>query len=425
MRMSDVELSRIYESWIDYPGYPLEPDFSFDEYALRLARARELMERENLDALVVTSSEIGRWFTGRLEPHEWHDLCPVRSAWYILTHESDYLYMTPTAGGEHFNTTRRCTWVTHIRGIVERTEWPRWEIWNIEQMPRVFDELGLSRGRLGFELGDCMTMGLSFLDFMRLRDLMHKAKLVDGSPIFRRLMSVHTPEEINRTRIACEAGVWIHDQVPQILRPGMTEREFANRLAEAFDKRYGGEAGYFYCKEGAWDVRNPRTGDSNFFHACLTDRVFKKGDLLCRAYSGVSYHGYGADVDRVWCIGEPSPAVRRWYRAAWECNRAMAEAIKPGNRCSDIYAACARVEEKHGLPKRLTGRVGHGLRNSGGLSVFPTNHTVLEPGMIISVEPMFGDEHGWFDLEDQYVVTEDGCEILHPPAPEDIPVIPT
>jgi len=51
------------------------------------------------------------------------------------------------------------------------------------------------------------------------------------------------------------------------------------------------------------------------------------------------------------------------------------------------------------------------------------NHTMLEPGMILSVEPMFGNAHGFYDLEDQYVVTERGAEYLHEPAPEELPVV--
>ena len=129
--------------------------------------------------------------------------------------------------------------------------------------------------------------------------------------------------------------------------------------------------------------------------------MFRSGDLLFRSNSGVSYRGYAADNDRMWHLGPPPDVVREWYRVTWECNRAMAEAIRPGNRCSDIYAACARVERRHGFPLREVGRIGHGLRNTGGLSVHPDNHTVLEPGMVISVEPMFVALHGFYDLEDQ------------------------
>ncbi len=414
-------LAHLHDSWIDYPGYPLERDLSREEYALRCRRARDLMVDADLDALVITSSGVGHWFTGLPEPHEWHDRCPARSTWYILTHSDDHLYMTPTSAGEHFNTTRRSTWVTHIRAIVERTSWPRHEIWAVEQMPDIFEDLGLRRGRLGFELGECMTLGISVNDYLQLHDLMSEAQFVDASAVIRRLMSVHTPEEIDRVRRACHAAVWIHNQVPGVVRPGMTERELLNQLTATFNSRFGVE--YSYRASGAWDVRNPGTGDSNMFHAAVTDRTFKRGDLIARGTSGAMYRGIEGDVDRVWYLGEPPAAVRASYQAAWECNRAMADAIRPGARCSDVYAAGVAVEERYDLPRRMTGRLGHGLRNTGGLSVHPDCETMLEPGMIISVEPMIANEYGWFDVEDQYLVTETGRELLHEAAPEILPVI--
>ena len=423
MKFDYAALSEAYTTWIDYPTYDLEHDFSQEEYELRLARARELMAREGLDALVITSSTIGGWFTSFIEPHEWHDRCQARSAWFILTPRDDYLYMTPTACGEHFNTTRRSTWVTHIRAIVERASWPRHEIWDITQMPWVFAELGLERGRLGFELGDCMTLGISFNDFGRLRQLMPQAQLVDGSTVIRRLMQIPTPEEVARVRKACQAGVWIHEQVPHILRPGMTEGKFRRKLGEAFFAQFG--EGYSYRSDGGWDIRNPQGGDSSFFHYVATGRKFREGDTICRGWSGAIYRGYMGDVDRVWHIGEPPEIVKKLYRVNWECVRAMEESIKPGNRLSDVYAACAQVEAKYGLPERPAGRAGHGLRNTGGLSVHPDNHTLLEPGMLFSCEPMFGNEWGFFDLEDQFLVTETGYDALHKRAPERIPVIKT
>lgn len=210
--------------------------------------------------------------------------------------------------------------------------------------------------------------------------------------------------------------------MPGLLRPGLTERELFARLADVFRRQFG--AGYDYRPEGGWDVRNSAAGDSSFYHQAVTDRAYKAGDTICHGTSGVSYRGYPGDVDRVWYVGDPPEIVRHWYRTAWECNRAMAEEIRPGALCSDLYAACARVEARNGLPERLVGRVGHGIRNTGCLSVHPDNHTALEPGMIISVEPMFGDAHGWYDLEDQYLVTETGREALHDLAPETMPVIP-
>jgi Xaa-Pro aminopeptidase len=415
-----AELHSMFDPPNDDSGYPLERDFSKEEYELRVQRAREGMLAHGLDALVITSSSVGQWFTSRLEPHCWHDQVQSRSAWYILTHSGDYLYMTPT-NNRHFNTTRRSIWVTEIRPIVERSAWPRTEIWDIEQMPRAFAELGLERGRLGFELGDNMTLGIGINDFLRFRELLPNAQLVDGGPVIRRLMSIHTPLEIERLRRACAAGMWIHNQVPNLLRAGLMEREFLARMSRAFHEQWG--EGYAYQPAGGWDVRNPETRDSNRYHAAITDRVFKPGDQLCRGTSGASYRGYGADIDRVWYLGRPPQVVLDWYRMTWECNRAMAEAIRPGARCSDVYAAFARVAAKYGVDQARSGRCGHGLRNTGGLSVHPDNHTVLEPGMLLSIEPMFGNDHGYYDLEDQYLVTATGRECLHEPAPEELPLI--
>ena len=55
-------LAKLHEHWIDVPGYPLEPDFPREEYALRIARARTRMHPVGLDALVVTSGAVGQWF---------------------------------------------------------------------------------------------------------------------------------------------------------------------------------------------------------------------------------------------------------------------------------------------------------------------------------------------------------------------------
>jgi Xaa-Pro aminopeptidase len=406
----------------DPTGYPLDRDFPREEYEFRIARARRWMAEAGLDALVVTSRGVGQWFTGRFEPHSWHDEVSARSAWFVLSQDVDCLVASPT-NNHHLDAIRRSVWVSDLRALVERRSNPGWELWDLAQIPEVFASLGLGGGRLGFELGECMTLGMSVDEFLRLRDTMTAARLVDGSAVIRRLMSVHTPLEIERLRTACAAGVWIHDRLAEVLRPGMTERELVGTLSRDLLARYPAVEGYAYAQGGAWDVRNARTGESNRYHTQVTDRPYRADDVICRGNSGVSYRGYGADVDRVWHVGAPTPEVLRWYRASWECNRAMAATIRPGARCADVFAAHLRTADAHGMPAYKVGRMGHGYRNTGGLSVHPDNHTLLEPGMVISVEPMLGGDHGYFDLEDQYLVTETGAECLHEPAPERLPVI--
>jgi Xaa-Pro aminopeptidase len=418
--MTYRELRLEHDPTVAYRHYPIEHDFPREEYEVRVERARRLMRADGIDALVITSSAIGQWFTGTLEPHSWHDKVSSRATLYILMPDADYLYITPT-NNHNFATSRRMTWVSEVREIVERTEWPRVEIWGLGQIAEIFGELGIDGARLGFELGDTMTLGLSFNDFCALRESLDRARIVDASSLLRRLMAVHTPLEVERVRLACEAGQWIHERVPEVLCPGMTERALLGELAGLFGRRF--TAGYGYRPDGGWDVRNKAADDYNLYHGVVTDRPYRLGDVVCRGTSGASFRGYPGDIDRVWYVGDPPDAVVEAYRKTWDCNMAMAAAIRPGATCSAVYAAGVAIERKFGDAPGRSGRRGHGLRNTGGLSVHPDNHTVLEPGMIISVEPMFGNDYGFFDLEDQYLVTDTGRTCLHDPAPERMPCI--
>ena len=143
------------------------------------------MAEAGLDALVITSSAVGQWFTSAAEPHEWHDQLPGPLAWYILTPMDDYLFMTPTTAGEHMNTTRRSTWVTHILPIVERAAVAARRAVGSGADAADLRATRSGAGRLGFELGDCMTLGVSVNDFLALRDLMPDAacrRLAGHSP---------------------------------------------------------------------------------------------------------------------------------------------------------------------------------------------------------------------------------------------------
>jgi Xaa-Pro aminopeptidase len=104
--------------------------------------------------------------------------------------------------------------------------------------------------------------------------------------------------------------------------------------------------------------------------------------------------------------------------------------IRPGRPVAEIAAACR--EGLAGLDLEVTahlsdlaGRVGHGL----GLDVTELPHvaefdsTVLEAGMVITVEPAIATRYGAFHVEENVLVTEDGFEILST-APWELATVP-
>ena len=417
-----TSLDRLFQEYVDAPSLELGHDFPKEEYDLRVQRARELMSKQGLDALVVCSSANGRYFTSGTVPHEWHDRITTRAEFYVLTLDDDYLFLSPTMGGEVLNTARKRTWVRNIGNVVERHEKKdRFEIWGVEWMVKAFRELKLEKARLGWELGDCQSLGVSYNDFLEFNRLMPEAKFIDASPMLRRLHQFQTPLQLERIRKACYGGALMHDQVVDIARVGMTEREFAREMSKRFEELKLGP-GYSWDGGGYSDARNPRRPEMDtMFKGVMTDRPFMEGDVFCKGSSGVSFMGQGADIDRTWHVGKkPASEVRKWYRVAYECLEAMAEALKPGATCSEVFAVENKVAKRNGLPERLVGRNGH-WSNQSGISIHPDCHLILEPGMVTSCEPTFVAKFGYFELEDIFLIIDDGCERLHKEAPEDIP----
>ena len=83
--------------------------------------------------------------------------------------------------------------------------------------------------------------------------------------------------------------------------------------------------------------------------------------------------------------------------------------------------------EDAGLALNAHSRVGHGI----GLditeppSINLTDPAIAQPGMALTMEPTSATEFGFFQLEENFVVTPDGYELLTEPAPEELPVVAT
>jgi len=94
--------------------------------------------------------------------------------------------------------------------------------------------------------------------------------------------------------------------------------------------------------------------------------------------------------------------------------RAIA-AIRPGVRAHDVDAEARSVIEQAGFGRFFDHGVGHGL----GMEIHESprlrkqSETILQPGMIVTVEPgIYLPDWGGIRIEDDVLVTSDGCEVL-------------
>ena len=135
-------------------------------------------------------------------------------------------------------------------------------------------------------------------------------------------------------------------------------------------------------------------------------------------FGGV-YDGYCVDLTRTVQLGPVSDAQARLYTAVLEAQAAAIGAVRPGVTASSIDAAARSVLARHGLGEAFGHGTGHGLglevheepRIARALPRLPD--ATLEPGMVFTIEPgAYVPGVGGVRLEDDVLVTEDGCEVL-------------
>ena len=260
---------------------------------------------------------------------------------------------------------------------------------------------GLFRGvrRIGYE------GSLSAARFKTLHDALPGSEWVDVRSQLLALRAVKSPAEQRAVRRA----VAYNDAVLQTwiphLEEGATEWEIRTRIRSLMDYVGQGEAfDTIVCvgRNGAECHHEP------------DETVYTKGKPLL-IDMGVKVDHYCSDMTRCLCRGKPPALFRELHRIVHEANRAAIAAVKPGMVCADIDAVARGVIEKAGYGKAFAHSLGHGV----GLFIHeapnfsPLCKTVLEPGMVVTVEPgIYLPGRAGVRLEDMVLVTKTGCEVL-------------
>jgi Xaa-Pro aminopeptidase len=188
-------------------------------------------------------------------------------------------------------------------------------------------------------------------------------------------------------------------------RPGVSEREVAQAIATYYQAHGAESVDFTIVAAGP---------NSAFPHHETGERRLQTGDTVILDI-GAALAGYKSDITRVVYLGQPSAEVEAVYRAVQEANRRGREAVMAGVQASQVDRAARQAIEEAGYGPLFPHRTGHGL----GLEIHEPpwitseSDTVLEPGMVFSVEPgVYLPGKFGIRIEDIVVVTEDGCRCL-------------
>ncbi len=228
---------------------------------------------------------------------------------------------------------------------------------------------------------------------------------LDAAELLLNTRARKSPEEIARMRTAIDISESALQATMQWARPGMTERQIADKLSAEMLARGAQGIAFALVLSGE---------KSGLPHGAAADRVWGADEFLLIDF-GAYYQDYPADITRTFCVGEPTAQMRAMYAAVYEANRAARQFARPGVTCAAVDRAARQVIEAAGFGDYFIHRLGHGL----GLSVHELpnivagNDQILETGMVFTIEPgIYIPQVGGVRIEDNALVVDNGIDVL-------------
>ena len=380
-------------------------EFKVSEFEMRMARAQEIMHRRNLDAILVTTPQNIRYFTG-FDSQFWES--PTRPWFVVVPGEGKPIAVVPEIGAREMER----TWVEDVRS------WPSPipEDDGISLLSDVVNSLATKFNTIGAELGREMTLRMPVNDFLKLRTFINR-QILDGSPALWEMRMVKTESEIQRIEHICKLASESYQDLPKYLNIGETERDAVRKLRIDLTKRGADSIPFLPAVSGQGGVSQIVCGPS--------DRKLENGDILFMD-TGSTYDGYFCDFDRNFAIGKISDEAMKVHDLLWKATETGIAASVPGMTTEDVWFAMNRVIEEGGVKGNNAGRLGHGvgLQLTEPPSHRPGDKTKLVPNMVITIEPGLEYLPGKMLVhEENIVVTEDGPKLLTIRAPREMPVI--
>lgn len=239
---------------------------------------------------------------------------------------------------------------------------------------------------------------------LRLQSAMPETRQVLAGRVLRELRVRKSPDEVAALRRAGAAIDRVHQQVPQWLRAGRTEREVGRDIADAI-------VAVGHVRVDFVIVGSGPNGASP--HHELSDRVIESGDPVVVDIGGTMPDGYCSDSTRTYAVGEPEPEFLAYYEVLRAAQHAACEHVRPGVSCESVDAVAREAIAAAGYGDRFIHRTGHGigLETHEEPYIVSGNEELLEPGMAFSIEPgiYLAGRHG-ARIEDIVVCGEDTGE---------------
>ena len=250
---------------------------------------------------------------------------------------------------------------------------------------------------------------LTVAQFQALQQALGKSvKLISRSGIVEALRAVKDDEEIQCIRRAVQLSSRLFPSLLKSLRPGVAESTVAARLA--FSARKAGAQAMSFETIVASGTR------SALPHGVASAALLPSGAFVVLDY-GVVLDGYCSDMTRTVHLAKAPAAARELYTAVLEAQLSAISAVRPGATTGEVDRAARQELKRAKLDRFFTHSTGHGvgLEIHESPRVAANGRAVLQPGMVITIEPgVYLPGKCGIRIEDMLLVTETGYEVLTP-----------
>lgn len=256
--------------------------------------------------------------------------------------------------------------------------------------------------KVGFE-----DKNVTFSEYTRLKDLFEAELVPIGDKlIFERM--IKTEDEIEKIKKAVEISDVAFTEVLKVIKEGVSEKELAGYM-EYIQRKLGAE-------NRSFDTIFASGYRSAMPHGVASDKKVQKDEFITMDF-GAYYDGYVSDMTRTIYYGSNiTDRHREIYNTVLEAQLLGLKTVKAGIMSNDADTVVRNFFKEKGLDKAF----GHGLGHGIGLEIHELpylsamSEIELKENMIVTVEPgLYFDGWGGVRIEDDVIVTKDGCEILN------------
>jgi len=372
---------------------------TLDEREHRVERARELLSKNKLNALVICSGTSLTYFTGL----RWGQ--SERFFSWVLPAKGNPFIVCPA-----FEEGRVRERMEAKPATLPQSSSTQVYSWNEDESPyallaKALKNAGITTGKIGVE----ERTQFAFSD--GIAHASPTLTAVSGIPVTAGCRAVKSPAELALMRLANDNTLKVYEAAWKSLEPGMTNRQVSDLISAAYNRT--GFPGFASCQVAEY---------SALPHGSLQPQVIREGQIILLD-DGCLVEGYQSDISRSFVLGKASDKQKQVFDIVHKAQSAALAAGKAGTPCQAVDAAARKVVTDAGYGpgfKHFSHRLGHGIGMD--MHEWPYlvggNNTPLESGMTFSDEPgiYIVGEFG-IRLEDDWVVTPTGGEMFTPQSP--------